>query len=257
MRRPFIAGNWKMNLDRSAVQEFCTSLSEQSGGYQDLTVGVFPPFVYLGEVAERLSGTGIVVGAQTCHAEEKGAFTGEVAAPMIREMGATHVIVGHSERRHLFGETNEDVRARAEAALSADLNIILCVGETLEERESGRTHEVVGGHLESGVAGLDGEVVASRITLAYEPVWAIGTGHTATPEQAQEVHAMIRGSLSEMFSQDVSDRVVLQYGGSVNPGNISDLMACTDVDGALVGGASLDMDSFQALTRYRFIGEAP
>ena len=248
-RRPFIAGNWKMHLDRASIADFCASIRDASLP-DDVTVGVFPPFVYLAETVEALAGTNVIVGAQTCRPEAKGAFTGEVAAVQVKDVGATHVIVGHSERRHVMGETDADVRARLDAALACGLDVVLCLGETIDERQAERTADVVLTQLDAGTTGLDGETLASRVTLAYEPVWAIGTGLTATPEQAQEVHALIRGRLAETFGDDVAQRVVVQYGGSVKPANVTDLMACPDVDGALVGGASLEWDSFSALIAF-------
>jgi triosephosphate isomerase len=247
VRRPFIAGNWKMNLDRASIAGFCEQLrSRRSDGASPL-VGVFPPSVYLAEVADGLRGTAVVVGAQTCHPEPKGAFTGEVSAAQVKDAGATHVLVGHSERRHIFGETDADVRSRLDAALASGLDVVLCVGETIEERQAEQTADVVGRQLDAGTQGLDGELLATRVTVAYEPVWAIGTGLTATPEQAQEVHAMVRARLTAAFGEEVAQRVVIQYGGSVKPDNVAALMACADIDGALVGGASLDPDSFASL----------
>ncbi|MDG2150366.1 MAG: triose-phosphate isomerase [Planctomycetota bacterium] len=249
MRRPFIAGNWKMHLDKQAVNSFCDSLRASSHS-DGVTVGVFPPFVYLAHVVEALAGTDIVVGAQTCRPEEHGAFTGEVAAVQVKDVGASHVLVGHSERRHVMGETDVEIRARLDAALACGLDVVLCVGETLEEREAERTGEVVLGQLDSGVTGLDGGELVSRVTIAYEPVWAIGTGLTATPEQAQEVHAMIRSRLATAFSDEISQGVIIQYGGSVKPANVEALMSCPDVDGALVGGASLAYESFAQLIEF-------
>ena len=246
MRQPFLAGNWKMHLDGAAVDAFCAQLAGSGLGQGGAKVGVFPPFVYLERTVKALAGSGVVVGAQTCRPEPKGAFTGEVAAVQVKDTGATHVIVGHSERRHVLGETDADVRARLDAALECGLDVILCVGETLDERQADRTAEVVGHQLREGTAGLPGEVLAERVTLAYEPVWAIGTGVTATPDQAQEVHALLRNQLRDAVG-DHADRVVIQYGGSVKPDNVSELMACPDVDGALVGGASLDYESFASL----------
>jgi len=168
----------------------------------------------------------------------------------VKDVGASHVLVGHSERRHVMGETDADVRARLDAALECGLDVILCVGETLEEREAERTADVVLGQLDAGLSGLDGETLVSRVTLAYEPVWAIGTGLTATPEQAQAVHAMVRGRLADSFGDDTAQGVIIQYGGSVKPDNVAALMSCPDVDGALVGGASLAYDSFADLINF-------
>jgi triosephosphate isomerase len=249
MRSPFIAGNWKMHLDRKRVAALCSDLGAMPRPPEEGRVGVFPPFVYLPQVVEALSGTSVLVGAQTARPEAQGAFTGEVSMRQVADVGATHVIVGHSERRHLLGETDVDVRDRLEAALHEGLSVILCVGETLEERRAGRTEAVVLGQLTAGLAGLEGEVVARSITLAYEPVWAIGTGQTATPEQAQEVHALARRKLAELVGAQAAEAAAIQYGGSVKPDNITELMGCPDVDGALVGGASLDSSSFQDIVR--------
>ncbi len=239
-----------MHLDKEAITAFCDSLRANGASNGDVTVGVFPPFVYLAQVVDALAGTGIVVGAQTCRPEAKGAFTGEVAAVQVKDVGATHVLVGHSERRHVMGETDADVRARLDAALACGLDVVLCVGETIEERQAERTAEVVLSQLDAGTTGLAGETLARRVTVAYEPVWAIGTGLTATPEQAQDVHALIRGRMAESFGSEIAERVIIQYGGSVKPDNVASLMSCPDVDGALVGGASLAHDSFAALTDF-------
>jgi triosephosphate isomerase len=246
MRTTFIAGNWKMNLDRAAIGVFCEELAGVTAP-AGVRLGVFPPSVYLSDVVEALAGTDVVVGAQTARPEDKGAFTGEVAVRMVKDVGARSVIVGHSERRHVFGETDEDVRARLDAALAVGLDVILCVGETLDERKAGRTTEVIGRQLKAGIEGIDGHIVADRITVAYEPVWAIGTGEVATPAQAQEAHAELRALASELVGADAAERLIIQYGGSVKPDNASELLACPDVDGALVGGASLDFDSLLAI----------
>src|ERR1044071_6604925 len=187
MRTPFIAGNWKMHLDRAGVAEFCRALKTSAAdpARPPCKLGVFPPFVYLPAVAEALAGSGVAVGAQTCRPEKDGAFIGEIAARMVRDVGATHVIVGHSERRHLFGEKDGEVRARLDAALSCSLDVIACLGETIEDRKAGRTIEVVARQLPALSRGVRGEPLASRVTLAYEPVWAIGTGLVAKPAQAQ------------------------------------------------------------------------
>ena len=192
MRTPFLAANWKMHLERASIAAFCASLRGLAQQHLPVRLGVFPPSVYLASVVEQLAGTGIAVGAQSARPEDKGAFTGEVAMRMVKDVGAGHAIVGHSERRHVFGETDADVRARLDAALACGLDVILCVGETLDERRAGRTREVVERQGLAGLSGLDGETVARRVTIAYEPVWAIGTGQTATPAQAQEAHADLR-----------------------------------------------------------------
>ncbi len=251
MRTPFIAGNWKMNLDRRAVSAFCAALRELAAGGAPSRIGVFPPFVYLAETVRALEGSGVAVGAQTCHPEASGAFTGEVSARQVRDVGASHVIVGHSERRQLCGETDAGVRARLDAALEAGLDVILCLGETLAERQAGATAAVVSRQLQAGTGGLPGETVARRVTLAYEPVWAIGTGVTASPAQAQEVHALLRGQLGVAFGARTAGATLIQYGGSVKPGNVDELMACPDVDGALVGGASLVADDFLRIVHFQ------
>jgi triosephosphate isomerase len=246
-RTPFLAGNWKMHMDRASVAAFCKALRGVDAG--GARVGVFPSFVHLRQAVEALSGTGLIVGAQTCRPEPRGAFTGEVSVTQIKDAGATHVIVGHSERRHVLGETDADVRARLDAVLGAGLDAILCVGETRAEREAGRTQAVVTGQLDAGLSGFAGDIVAARVTLAYEPVWAIGTGLTATPGQAQEVHALLRTRLSTLIGRAAAEDTAIQYGGSVKPDNIAELMACPDVDGALVGGASLEAASFMDIVR--------
>ncbi len=251
MRTPFIAANWKMNLDRAAIADFCRALRAFAGDPARplARLGVFPPSVYLAQVVEALAGSSVAVGAQTCHPARDGAFTGEVSARMLRDVGASHVLAGHSERRQLFGETDSGARARLDAALAAGLDVIACLGETLAERRAGRTLEVVDRQLDALVQGLPAETLAARVTLAYEPVWAIGTGVTATPAEAQAVHAHLRARLARLAGEPVARRVLVQYGGSVKPDNVSELLACPDVDGALVGGASLHFKSFEALAR--------
>ena len=249
MRTPFIAANWKMNLERAAIADFCAALRELSQSRPPARIGVFPPHVYLAETVQALSGSGIAVGAQTCHAQRSGAFTGEVAARQIADVGASHVLVGHSERRQFCAETDAEARARLDAALAAGLEVIFCLGESLAERQSGATERVVTRQLQAATSGQDGETFARRVTLAYEPVWAIGTGVNASPAQAQEVHALLRGLLAAAFGARAAGATLIQYGGSVKPGNIAELMACPDVDGALVGGASLEYPSFEAIVR--------
>ena len=252
-RAPFIVANWKMHMDRAKAREFCASLRGLEQELQQDRVptrlGLCPPFVYLAEVVAALAGTRIAVGGQTCRPEAQGAFTGETSARMVKDVGASHVIVGHSERRRLFGESDSEIRARLDAALAAGLDVIFCLGETLEERNGGRTDEVVLRQLEAGVRGLPGDTLARQVTIAYEPVWAIGTGLTATPAQAQQVHARLRRQLADLAGSDAAARTTIQYGGSVKPENIADLFASPDVDGALVGGASLEFPLFAAIVR--------
>ncbi|MCB9914682.1 MAG: triose-phosphate isomerase [Planctomycetes bacterium] len=243
MRTPYLAGNWKMNLDRRAALDLVGTLREHVGTRTDVEVAVFPPFVYIDEVARALAGSPVRVGAQNCCDEEKGAFTGEVSVSQLRDVGAEIVVLGHSERRHIYGEADELVNRKAQRALDGGLDVILCVGETLEERKGGLTEKVVRTQLQGGLAGVATRDM-DRVTIAYEPVWAIGTGVVATPAQAGEVHAYVRGLLSGLFSTDVAQTVRIQYGGSVKASNVKELMAVGDVDGALVGGASLKADDF-------------
>jgi triosephosphate isomerase len=248
-RRPFLAGNWKMHGTRADAARLARQTREIIGDERERDVAVFPPFTALAAVREALEGSPIRLGAQTCHHEAAGAFTGEVSAPMLREAGCDFVLVGHSERRQLFGETDDVVLRKLRAALAAGLSPILCVGETLEERRGGRTVDVVRRQLRAALDRIDPADMA-RVTVAYEPVWAIGTGLTATPAQAQEVHAFIRADLRAIFPAAPADQTRIQYGGSVKPDNIDGLMLESDVDGALVGGASLSAASFGAIVRY-------
>ena len=250
MRRLFVAGNWKMNKDLAGAVELATALKAEVGDRTDIDIGVFPPYVYLPAAVEALKGSRVIVGAQNLHPEPKGAFTAEISGPMILDVGATHVIIGHSERRHYFGETDEGVNIKLRAALACGLRPIVCIGETLEQREAGTTEQVVGAQLEGALLDLTVEQ-AGELVLAYEPVWAIGTGVTATPQQAHDVHAFIRSRLAERFTPDVAASVRIQYGGSVKPANAADLLGQDDIDGALVGGASLDAESFLGIINYK------
>jgi triosephosphate isomerase len=244
MRPLFIAGNWKMNPNTEAD---AVSLAEavKAGVGQDhaVRVALCPPSVYLHRLDSALSNSPIGVGAQNMHPEPSGAYTGELSAAMLVDVGCTHVILGHSERRHGLGETDAFINQKLLAAIKAGLIPIVCIGETLEEREQDRTEAVVGAQLDGSLAGLEPDQMAG-VVLAYEPVWAIGTGRTASPEQAQEVHAFIRARLAGTFSEAIAARVVIQYGGSVKPDNAQDLLARADIDGALVGGASLKAADF-------------
>lgn len=250
MRKSFVAGNWKMNTDGSSAvklaQDIVLSCEEAAGHKVD--VAVCPPFVYLQQVGKALHSSHIALGAQDVYFEQKGAFTGEISAAMLKDTGCTYAICGHSERRHVIGETDELINKKVKAALAGGLLPILCVGELLEQREASKTDEVVTRQLKEGLIGLSQEKVEA-VTIAYEPVWAIGTGLTATPEQAQEVHAMIRGLLTEMYGDKLSEVIRIQYGGSVKPGNAAELMGRQDVDGLLVGGASLKADDFAAIIK--------
>lgn len=247
VRTIFIAGNWKMN---PTTAQAAVELAEQIKAGVSLSfpihVALCPPSLFLTEVDRALDGSPIGLGAQNLHHEPKGAFTGELSAPMLIDVGCTHVIIGHSERRQFFGETDAGVNVKIQAALKSALLPIVCVGETRQERDSGQTETVVRTQLEGGLADLTPDQI-SRITLAYEPVWAIGTGLTATPQQAQDVHAFIRSWLAARFGEAISQRVVIQYGGSVKADNALTLLTQPDIDGALVGGASLIHADFQAI----------
>lgn len=249
MRTPYICGNWKLNKTIAEAVEFAAAFKEAAAAANNVELGVGVQFVALKSLADAFAGTAVRVGAQDCYWEEGGAFTGEIAPGMIKDAGASFVIIGHSERRQFFGETNETANKKVRAALTAGLQVILCVGETLEERESGKMDGVIKGHVCEGLAGLSAGEMAN-IVIAYEPVWAIGTGVTATPEQAQEAHAFIRGLLKEQFGDAIADATRIQYGGSVKPENVKEIMGQPDVDGALVGGASLKPDSFAALAQF-------
>ncbi len=248
-RVPYLAGNWKMNLDRRGALELVAALRDGVGSDTSREVAVFPPFVYIDEIARALAGSPIKVGGQNSCDETSGAFTGEVSVDMLRDVGAQTVILGHSERRHLYGEGNELVNKKVHTALEGGLEVILCVGEQLSEREAGQTETVNMSQLTAGLVGVAADDMA-RVTIAYEPVWAIGTGLTATPAQAGEVHSYLRGVLSGLYDQSLADSVRIQYGGSVKPSNVSELMAVPDVDGALVGGASLKAESFLQIIKH-------
>lgn len=251
MRRPIIAGNWKMNKTVKEAQELVRGLIQKLKGIRDVDIVVCPPFIALEEVAKIIPGTNIQLGAQDVHWEDSGAYTGEVSCPMLLELGCQYVIIGHSERRAYFGETNETVNKKAQAVLKYNLTPIICVGERLEQREKGQTFEVITDHLKGGLKDIS-LAEAKKIVIAYEPVWAIGTGITATPEQAQEAHNFIRNLLKQLYNEEVANLIRIQYGGSVKPENITDLMAKDDVDGALVGGASLKIDTFVKIVKSSF-----
>jgi triosephosphate isomerase len=245
-RKPIVAGNWKMNLDRSRGRALAAAVVARRGEAAAADLVLCPPAADLESVGAAVAGSDITLGGQNAHDQSSGAFTGEVAAGMLADLGCRYVILGHSERRTLFGETDAIVNAKTKAALAAGLTPIVCVGETLTEREAGRTTAVVETQVKGSLAGLSpGDL--ERIVIAYEPVWAIGTGKVATPGQAQEVHALIRRLLGALGSPDVAAKVRIQYGGSVKPDNAADLASQPDIDGALVGGASLAADDFLAI----------
>ncbi len=247
-RRLLVAGNWKMNHGPRAGEALAMALKSALSDQTRVDVAVFPPFVTLPGVAQRLQHTGVHVGAQDLHAQVSGAFTGAVSGEMIRELGCHYVLCGHSERRAIFGDTDADVNNKVHAALRAGLLPVLCIGETLQEREAGRVEAVVSAQLEAGLAGLAEDQVVAAV-IAYEPVWAIGTGVTATPGQAQEVHAFIRRWIGERLPTYVAEQIRILYGGSVKPGNAATLFSQPDIDGGLVGGASLDAESFTAIVQ--------
>lgn len=246
MRTPLIAGNWKMNTESGSAQELAAAIAGRAAEAADVELLVCPPAVYLTTVRDALGSARVGLGAQNMYHEAKGAFTGEVSAAMLKDIGATYVILGHSERRHILGETDEDIQKKTVAALAAGLKPIVCVGELLEEREAGKTAEVIRTQFEGSLAGVSAEDMAS-VVIAYEPVWAIGTGKVATPEQAEEVHADLRSQLASRYNEQVADKVRILYGGSVKPDNAGDLLALPNVDGALIGGASLKADDFLAI----------
>jgi triosephosphate isomerase len=243
MRRKLIAGNWKMNTDLAAARELARGVVEGASQLANADLVVCPPAVYLHPVAELLKGSSVALGAQNMSAEQNGAFTGEISRSMLVDIGAKYVILGHSERRNLMGETDAQVNAKTKAALEAGLIPIVCVGELLEEREAGRTGEVIAAQFAGSLADI-GADEASRLVLAYEPVWAIGTGKVATPEQAEQVHADLRTLLAERYNNEIAGKVRILYGGSVKPDNAGQLLGQANVDGALVGGASLKAADF-------------
>jgi triosephosphate isomerase len=250
MRRPIIVGNWKMQKTVPEAVALVQALNAVLTDVHDVDIGVAPPFTALAAVAEALRFSAMELVAQNMHWEPRGAFTGEVSAPMLTDVGCRRVIIGHSERRQLFGETDATVNKKLQAALGSTLDPILCIGETLAQREGNATFLVLEQQMRGGLAGIAAEEMR-RVVIAYEPVWAIGTGKTATPEQAQEVHAFLRNLLTTLYGKTLAEDLRIQYGGSVNAGNIQVLMALPDVDGALVGGASLDAASFAQIVSFQ------
>ena len=247
-RRPMMAANWKMNKLVGEAQEYVEGLLPRIEGAEGVDVAIFAPFTSLGEVVRLTQGTPVVAGAQNFYYEDSGAFTGEVSAPMLEDVGAGAVIVGHSERREIFGEANGTVGRKAARAVSAGLLPVVCVGETKEERDAGSMWGKVSGQVRAVFEHLDaGEVGGGAIVFAYEPIWAIGTGETATPVDAQDASGRIRGLLGKLGGEDFARDVRILYGGSIKPGNVDDIMAQKDVDGGLVGGASLEAESFAEL----------
>jgi triosephosphate isomerase len=243
MRKPLIAGNWKMNKDVKEAIALVNEIKRAVFDIENVDIVVCPPFTDLSDVDEMLAESNVALGAQNCYWEKEGAFTGEISTDMLKSVGCRYVIIGHSERRQYFGETDETVNKRIKAAIDAGLIPIMCIGEVLQEREENKTLDVVRAQITEGLKGFD-EAFLDPMVIAYEPVWAIGTGKTATPDQAQEVHAFIRGLLRDSFSESFSGSRRILYGGSIKPDNIEALMREEDVDGGLVGGASLKAENF-------------
>ena len=243
MRRPIIAGNWKMNKTVDEAVSIAVALKRRFYTFSEADVVICPPFTALSKVHDQIVDSSIMLGAQDMYWEESGAFTGEVSPGMLKDVGCRYIIVGHSERRVIFGETDEDVNKKLKVVLRHGMVPIMCIGEKLEERDNGMTFEVLEKQLSRGLKNITKEEIA-RIVIAYEPVWAIGTGRTATPQQAQEAHKYIRDLIERSCDRETGSKIRIQYGGSVKPDNIAQLMAQEDVDGALVGGASLDVHSF-------------
>lgn len=252
MRIPIIAGNWKMYKTDNEAYELVSSLKDRLKGVDSVKVVLCPPFTALSSVKKGIEGSNLLLGAQNMHWEDEGAFTGEISPRMLLSLGCSFVILGHSERRMYFGETNEIINKKLKKALEAGLNPIVCVGEKLEEREAGKTDKVVEDHIRGAFKELSPEQ-AKKAVIAYEPVWAIGTGKTASPKQANDVHRFIREKLRDLYSDEIAENKIILYGGSVKPENSKDLLNQTDIDGALVGGASLKSDSFEKIVRSAII----
>ena len=246
MRPKLIAGNWKMNTTRAAASELASAVAARVQPTEQVIVALCPPFPYLEVVAKAIAHTSVRLGAQNLYPEPRGAFTGEVSGPMLVDLGCRYVIIGHSERRHVLGESEAIIRRKVRAALAVGLTPIVCVGELLAERDADQTHEVVAAQVLSAIAGLNADE-AARLVFAYEPVWAIGTGRNATPEQAEEVQSHIRKILANRYNASLAGETVIQYGGSVKATNAESLLAQPNVDGGLVGGASLQADEFLAI----------
>ncbi len=246
MRHKFVAGNWKMYTTTATAKALATAVVQGLGAEQRVRVAVCPPAPYLSVVADALRGSAVELGGQNCYPEKEGAFTGEVSPAMLVDVGCQWVILGHSERRHILGETDAFINRKVHAALAAGLHVILCIGETLDERKADRTETVLDAQLTGSLAGMDAAGLR-RMVLAYEPLWAIGTGVNATPDQAQQAHAYIRRRIAERFGEETARGLPIQYGGSVKPENAASLLHQPDVDGGLIGGASLKADSFLAI----------
>ncbi|BCA79531.1 triose-phosphate isomerase [Desulfuromonas sp. AOP6] len=250
MRKPIIAGNWKLHKTVNESRHLIQTLAENLKDVTDAEIVVAPVFTALESAVAAAKGSPIAIAAQNCYPASSGAFTGEVSPTLLKDIGCTGAIVGHSERRQLFGESNAFINAKVQALLAAGLRAIFCIGETLEERESGRMYDILTGQVKEGLAGLTPEDM-DKVVVAYEPVWAIGTGKTASDEEAEEAHAFIRGLLQGIFNENVADKTPILYGGSVKPGNVDGLMAQEDIDGVLVGGASLVAEDFIRIARFQ------
>ncbi len=248
MRKKFVAGNWKMFTDHVTAKKLAQEVVALMAGNHQVDVALCPPFTYLQAVGEVLKGTHIALGAQNCYHEKEGAFTGEISPTMLLDLGCKYVILGHSERRHKMGECDITVNKKVHAALNAGLHVILCIGESLDERQANKTNEILKNQLDGSLAGI-GAPCYKSLVLAYEPVWAIGTGHNATPQQAQDAHAYIRSWIAKHHGAEIADKMVIQYGGSVKPENAASLLTQPDVDGGLIGGASLKADQFLGIIR--------
>jgi len=249
-RRPLIAGNWKMHTTAREAQRLASSVVKAANSVPDRDVMIAPPYTALAAVSATLAKTGVILGAQNVHWEEQGAFTGEISAPMLQELGCSMAIIGHSERRHVFGETDSMINKRVMGAMQFGLIPVLCIGETLEQREAGQTMQVLEAQVRAGLAAVT-LTEGSRIVVAYEPVWAIGTGKTASESQAQEAHSFIRTLLADIYEKNIAAQVRILYGGSVKPENVDILMEQDDIDGALVGGAALKAEMFERIICFK------
>ena len=250
MRKPIIAGNWKMNTSIDEAVKLVSDLKVEVASVNDVEVVVCPPFTHLSIIKEKLTGSNIGLGAQNVSVNDNGAYTGEISIAMLKDIGCDYVILGHSERRQYFNESDQFINSKVKKVLESGLKPIICVGEKLEEREKNITTDIITTQIKGCLEGLS-ESDMRKSVIAYEPVWAIGTGKTASNDQAQEVHKLIRDLLTELFSESLSQEIRIQYGGSVKPDNVEGLMAQTDIDGALVGGAALKADSFGAIVKYK------
>ena len=251
MRKALIAGNWKMHTTVIEACQLAAAVAKKCSDYTDREVLLAPPYTVLSEVSHVIKDSSIIIGSQNVCWEGKGAFTGEISPVMVKDAGGSAAIVGHSERRHIFMETNELINRRVKGAVAFDLMTVFCIGETLEERDAEKTFAILEEQVRKGLADVDGAGM-EKIVIAYEPVWAIGTGKTASKEQAQEVHAFVRELIAQIYEKNIAEQTRILYGGSVKPDNVDELMAQTDIDGALVGGAALDADSFGRIVNFEY-----